>query len=224
MTTDKTQTGKPRSKSWKLRLGGMLLKLITVCMIVASCTLGSQDLLQLARSELETLKRKAIDSFTVVKLAEATNSKPVSQIIKDASVLYKIPPLVILAMVHQESGEELRPDRVRYEPRLQKRFKCSQFETEIECKFRASSFGLMQIIYGFHKQFCGLESYSDLLDPQKNIYCGTKLLRSCLDKRSGSVSQKFRACLSEYNGDDSGEYANQVLSRLALLEVEKQFS
>lgn len=140
--------------------------------------------------------------------------------IEQSSTKYKIPALLLRALVVQESGQGLRSDRVRYEPKLQSRFKRLPYQTDMEYQALASSWGYAQIIYGIHRQTCALESYADLLDPATNLDCAGKILSNCLlRRRVGSKSERFVACLKEYNGGDS--YPGEVLDHLANLVLEQ---
>jgi soluble lytic murein transglycosylase-like protein len=148
--------------------------------------------------------------------------KPLSQMINEAAKNHKLPSILIAALIEQESGAKLRTDRVRYEEHLQSRFKCKPHETNAECRAYASSWGLGQVVYGIWKDFCKLESYSDLLDPERNLDCAGAILRSCLNRRTKeSKSDSVRNCLSEYNGDRTGRYAGEVLSRYVAISIEK---
>lgn len=136
-----------------------------------------------------------------------------------------LPPLFLGALIVQESGEQLRPDRIRYEPRLASRFKCSPHETEMECRIYASSIGLTQVIWGLHRERCGLSNWSELTDPETSLQCGATILRECLDRRGKTLKNKgqlLRACLSEYNGDGTGRYAQEVINKLASIIAEQQ--
>lgn len=144
-----------------------------------------------------------------------------TEAIKAAADHYRVPRLLLLAVATQESGAGLRYDRVRYEPKLQSRFKRAAWMNDAEYQALASSWGLGQVVYGLHKDFCGLNSYADLLRPETNLKCSARILSKCLERRAGSAAFRVRACLSEYNGDGTGRYADQVMSRLAELAVEQ---
>ena len=85
---------------------------------------------------------------------------------------------------------------------------------EIEYDMNFCTFGLMQISYLFHKDFCGLSSFSDLFAEDINVDCGLKILADCLEgAQEKRKSERLRHCFVRYNG--SQEYADEVMSRLA---------
>lgn len=159
-----------------------------------------------------------------VKVFVQPAKEPVHRVVERVSREYGLPPLLINALHIQESGRGLRPDRMRFEPKLQSRFKREPWMTDIEHQALATSWGLGQIIYGIWRKTCELESYADLLDPEINVTCSAKILRGCLDRRAKvqPKSERFRQCLSEYNGDQSGGYAASVLNHLTDLIIEQQ--
>ena len=148
--------------------------------------------------------------------------KPLSTLINETATRHKLPSILLASLIMQESGEKLRTDRVRYEEHLQARFKCKPYETEAECRAYASSWGLGQVVYGIWHKFCGLDSYSDLLDPETNLNCAASILRECLDRRKESSNfDKVRGCLSEYNGDRTGRYSREVLDRYVKISLDR---
>lgn len=138
-------------------------------------------------------------------------------IIAEESRKYKgVKPIVIKAIIEQESN--YNPHRKRYEEKWERDYgpsiKRKRHENLEEWKENFHSFGLMQIGYALHKDFCGLKSHVDLYDPRKNIACGIKLYGSCLE--SGN-SETY--CIKRYNGSGAATeiYKNEVLGRVARL-------
>lgn len=149
--------------------------------------------------------------------------KPLAQIVRDAAKRHGVSPLLLTALITQESGQQLRTDRMRYEAHLHGRFRCERWMNDTECKALSTSWGLTQVVYGFWKDACGLKSYSDLLDPEINVACGASILGKCLT--SNIKMQKiarYKLCLGQYNGDKTGTYAQEVLGHLTELVVEQQ--
>lgn len=166
--------------------------------------------------------RAQYQSVQVVERYLPTPKKTLDEIISQASREHHVPTMLISALIVQESGRGLRADRVRYEPKLQARFKRESWMNDTEYQALSSSWGYTQIIYGIWKDFCGLTSYADLLDPETNISCSAKIIRDCLDRRASSIKNlpdRFKRCLSEYNGDATGAYAQSVLNHLADLTL-----
>ena len=171
------------------------------------------------------LRDHITSSFTRVEYVKEfvqPQPKQLSQLINDAARNHGLPSVLVAALITQESGDSFRTDRVRYEPHLQSRFKCRAYDTDAECRAYASSWGLGQVVYGIWKDFCKLGSYSDLLDPERNLDCSGAILRHCLNKKAKlPKSSAVRACLSEYNGDKTGRYAQEVLNRYVDISIEK---
>lgn len=74
----------------------------------------------------------------------------------------------------------------------------------------AYSYGLMQIVYGFHHEFCKLTKIEDLFITRINLNCGYKILKNCAKTNKTLVDT-----LSCYNGDKTGKYASKVLGVLS---------
>jgi hypothetical protein len=142
--------------------------------------------------------------------------KSIEAMIEEVAADNGIPAAVIRAMAVQESGHLGSTDRVRFEPHLMSRFKPPAHLNDIEKKFYASSFGLLQVIYGFHAKTCGLKSYSDLLVPKKNAVCAIKVLKANLAQTKGTPAQRMREALRRYNGSgpQAEKYADQVMVRI----------
>lgn len=174
----------------------------------------------------ESIRASIAERFREVQIVREylpREQKPLAKIIKDAAQRHGVSSLLLTALVTQESGQQMRPDRMRYEPHLQGRFKCPTWANEAECKAYATSWGLAQVVYGFWKDACGLESYSDLLDPEINLNCGASIMGACLARNTRmSKVERYKLCLGQYNGDKTGNYAREVLEHLTNLVIEKE--
>lgn len=162
-------------------------------------------------------------------------SKDVRELIKDISKAEGISPVITEAMALQESGELSRTDRVNEEPALLKpyrdrdgklrpaRIRPPQGLNQIEKQMWASSHGLMQIIYGFHKERCGLKSFTELYDPETNIRCAIKILKENLKTYDNvrNPRQKLQLALRDYNGSgpDADAYAASVIANIDRLRA-----
>lgn len=111
-----------------------------------------------------------------------------------------IDPLFLHAMIQTESS--YNEDAERFEPHV----KAKYFPTKPD--YYSTSSGLMQVVYGFHKDRCGLTSFKDLQDSRVNIECGITYFLYCHERY-----ETLHDALSCYNGDWSGEYAERVLSK-----------
>ena len=68
--------------------------------------------------------------------------------------------------------------------------------TSIEYDLLFSSIGLMQIGYGLHKEECDIKTFTDLFYAEKNIECGSKIIRTCLDKNQDMrPAARVRTCI-----------------------------
>ena len=166
--------------------------------------------------------------FSVTKIIQVpieaepvTISKAISKAAKDS----ELPKMLILAMSITESGEELRTDRVRFEPEIYKRLPRQPWQTEEEARLQASSIGLMQVIIGLHKNKpeCG-NNVGELFQIEKNLACGCAVIKECLRYNAKTTDrwERFKKSLVCYNG--SSVYADQVISKIAKLTIEGSLS
>lgn len=148
------------------------------------------------------------------------------KLIESISAEFGINPIVTKAMAIQESGEWTKTDRVRFEPGLHGKFKTPSGLNEIERQFYASSFGILQVIWGWHGvDPCGLSSYSQLLEPATNIRCGLTVLTKNLKGTKGTPGQRLKVALRKYNGSgqDAIDYSNKVMARITELSLGQVF-
>jgi len=199
-----------------------LLALLLLLLAAWLGYLGSQTVITQTKNYYQRALDYVISQVTHIEVVREyveirSETLPLDQLVERAAKKHGVPALLMRALIVQESGRGLRTDRVRYEPHLQKRFKRESWQTDMEFQGLSSSWGLGQIIYGFWKDFCKLDSYADLLDPARNLDCSASIIRDCLNRRK-AVSNKvmrFRQCLKEYNGGE--EYAGQVEAHLVEL-------
>lgn len=206
----------------------LLCKILATVAAVYGVGAGSLSLYSAAAEQVLKAREYVSEKFTRERIVERhveIGRRPVGDLVNEVADEHGLPPLFLAALIVQESGEKLRPDRIRYEPHLAKRFKCGAHETEMECRIYASSIGLTQVIWGLHRERCGLNNWSELTDPETSLQCGATILRECLDRRGKNTQEKgtlLRACLNEYNGDASGKYAQNVINKLASIIAEQQ--
>lgn len=206
------------------------LKLSALCALFLTCSVFSGRAIDASArivsdtwSELrDTIVRK-FERVHVVERVVHPEEKSLASLIHESAKTHKLPPMLLASLIVQESGHKLRTDRLRYEEHLVNRFKCEGCN-DTERRILATSIGAAQIIPGFWQKFCSLESWSELLDPETNLNCAGKILRSCLDRRVAKEGRPkaLRSCLSEYNGDQTGRYAAQVLGRYIDLVTDQQ--
>lgn len=138
-------------------------------------------------------------------------------IVKEASAI-KANPAIIKAIIEQESRYQHNVFKYesKWESRYGKNIPKKNGENLRTWRMNFSSIGLMQIGYALHKDFCDLNSYTDLLNPKINIKCGVKLFGQCLE--SGLSENQ---CIKRHNGSGpmAEAYKNQVLNRVARIKV-----
>lgn len=144
----------------------------------------------------------------------------IASLIIDASKATGITPMLLAAVIHQESRGN--PYAVRYEPAFFKKYLetktrktleghvpsvCS-FETEV--RMRSTSFGLMQIMgqvareRGFKAEFL-----TELIDPATNLKWGSEFLQTLLLKHGDTEKALLR-----WNGGGNKDYGKEVLEHL----------
>lgn len=133
------------------------------------------------------------------------NKKPYEKIIKDNAKKYNLKSEIVAQVILQESGGN--PYAFRYEPAFFDKYLENklpytlggEFNAEIsinsEIRFRAFSFGLMQIM-GQTAREMGFQGYlPELYEAEKNIDLGCKILRRNLDE----FNNDYKLALSAYN-------------------------
>ena len=147
--------------------------------------------------------------------------KSIEKIIYDISKIYNVDPIIIKAIIEQES--QYNPVAVKYEESWERKYshliKRKPNDTIETWKMNFKSFGLMQVSYVLHKDFCDLDYYSDLFDPNINILCGTKILAKCLEDNDKLT------CIKKYNGagPSAEKYKKEVLTRISRIIKNKEF-
>lgn len=136
---------------------------------------------------------------------EPKKSPGVRDYVAEISRAHGVDPKLVESVIEQESN--WRSDAMRFEPGVARDFN-SRGVRDDEVTALATSFGLMQVLYGFHRERCGLKSATELFDPRTNIRCGIAVLKACFAK-----SNDVRRALVCYNGAET--YADEVLKRLA---------
>lgn len=215
----------------KTKLKKRFKKSILAAKILALCALGyglerggtlAMQQAQAGLSAARAIIAERLGETKIVREYLPKEQKPLSQVVKEAAKRHGISSLLLTALITQESGQNLRPDRMRYEAHLQGRFKCEKWMNDTECRAMATSWGLGQVIPGFWARHCGLESYSDLLDPEINLNCSASILADCLERRAkvADKMERYRQCLTEYNGSD--KYPGEVFKHLTRIIVEQQ--
>jgi len=135
---------------------------------------------------------------------------------RETKKYHGVKSIVIKAIVEQES--HYNPQRIRYEQKWEKNYghkiKRVPGQTLEDWRMNFYSYGLMQISYVLHKDFCELKSYIDLYDPEKNLQCGIKLYSACIEAGNSDTY-----CIKKHNGSGPSTeiYKNEVMGRIARL-------
>ncbi len=134
--------------------------------------------------------------FLMVGRISAENKKPKAPSLSD----------IMIALIKVESSGN--PRAQRFEPHLVKRYGWP--------KSWGYSYGLTQVVYGFHHKRCGLKSPTELYDAKINIKCGARIFKDCQQK-----TDSLADALGCYNGDRSGRYARKVMAHLDRISFSK---
>lgn len=207
------------SIKYKLAIFAVKIGLVvgTACIISQGASI-SADYLSTKFNLFRNYIGKQFVTTEIVKEYVTKESRSTKELILSLSKEFKVSPILTLAIAHQESGSELRADRLRFEPKVYDKFK-SRY-TEETGRIMASSIGLLQVIPAYHFKTCNLTSYSELFDRETNIRCGLKVLTECLKLASkGSKVSQYTQALTCYNG--SSIYADEIFSRLGQLALEE---
>lgn len=160
-----------------------------------------------------------VKTYVAPKIEKASATQPpgyheYDHIISREAKKIQIDPAIIKAIIEQESHYKF--DVFAYVPQWERQYSKhvpkKPWENVENWRMNFSSIGLMQIGYVLHKDFCGLNSYADLLNPEINISCGVKLFDRCL-----SSGKSKTQCIKQHNGSGPAaeNYKNQVLGRIS---------
>jgi hypothetical protein len=222
-----------KKRGWKLRAAWAMSKyavIVGVVIIAATgITRASETVADKAWQGYEAAYDAAIEKLTRVEVVHqivSPEDMPVGDIIERVAAEEGIPAIILKSIAIQESGKYYRTDRIRFEPHLMSRVKPPAHLNDIEKQLYASSIGLMQIIYGFHKERCGFNSVTDAFDPYTSVRCACAILKANLaaaPKEMRSPGARLRYAIKRYNGDGerAEAYTEQVMARLADLLLEK---
>ena len=114
---------------------------------------------------------------------------------------YEIHASVVFAVMEAETGGTFDPE-----------LKGDMYDGQYR------SFGLMQVMASEHTDRCLRLNAYNLLDPRQNIRVGVDFLAELIAYYDGD----YRAALSFYNSDSTGQYAEMVLSRAEVLAESAQ--
>lgn len=157
----------------------------------------------------------------VVREVVPPSQLEVDEIIEEVSRKHGLNPIILRALVRQESGDRL--DRMRYEDKIYRNAKFPPYLNDGEKRVWASSIGPGQVIYVLWRGFCGWDSLSAAFDPWQSLDCSARILkRNLSDKEVQKLTTpaaRLREALRRYNGSgaDAEAYADTVMSGVASL-------
>lgn len=139
-----------------------------------------------------------------------------SELIDEIPPRYGIPPIVVRAIIHQESNG--KKNAIRFEQSQMGRAAKITSDPQQQ-RMLASSHGPMQILGWWSKEY--QIDWSDLYDLRTNVEVGCAILKRGLDRHKGKGKyEQLRRALAEYNGSDV--YAQQVLGRIGQELIEER--
>jgi soluble lytic murein transglycosylase-like protein len=126
---------------------------------------------------------------------------------------YGISTELVCAVIEQESG--WCQWAYRYEPKFYDHYILPLQVSEQVGRFRATSWGLMQLMGQTAREFGFLGQFMcELCDPDVGLDYGCKKLKQCLDDAGGDEAK----ALLKWNGGSNLDYPHQVLARKAKYE------
>lgn len=167
----------------------------------------------------DVAKRIIPEPVVVEKRIEVPlEQKPLERIIREASNRYRIPEMIIRAIITVESAGD--PAAIRHEPHHLQRITWER--NPDKRRAWASSIGLMQPMAWWVKKLLPSEDYSVLYDPEINVHIGTRILSDCVARnKTDSKRATWRRALICYNGSEA--YPPKVFAALAEEVIEEGF-
>jgi hypothetical protein len=158
--------------------------------------------------EMNPPVREVVEEFGVRQYSK----EELQEIAHSIAVDEGVPTPVMTALIEAESAWEQLAFRM--EPHLRGKVKHGDAG--------ACSYGLTQVVYGFHAEACGLSNPVELYDPEIAVRCASKVLRECWSRAQGGSKERLRQSLRCYNG--SGEKAEAYSKRVLAAVEEKLFA
>lgn len=177
-----------------------LLLFFAVAVAVASLYVASDADDQMEPKDVSAFYVPAPKTYTWVRYP-IPMSDDLQKYTEDVCREYEFPASVVFAVMEAETGGTFDPE-----------LKGDMYEGQYR------SFGLMQVMASEHTDRCVRLNAYNLLDAKQNIRVGVDFLAELIAYYDGD----YRAALSFYNCDSSGEYAELVLSRAGVLSESAQ--
>lgn len=223
MDTKEKQTGK-RKRGVGYFVGKCLLGAAVIIVVATTISDGARvcwDYLYGQYAEAAQAVRERLTTEVVVREVVPPSQLEVDQIIEEVSRKHGLNPIILRAIVRQESGD--RMDRMRYEEKIYKSAKFPPYLNDGEKRVWASSIGPGQVIYVLWRNFCGWESLASAFDTYQSLDCSARILKRNLGnpnvQKLTSPASRLREALRMYNGtgEDAERYADTVMGGVAAL-------
>lgn len=131
---------------------------------------------------------------------------------------------LVIGEVESGSGDQILTNHERFEPSLYNVFRAQWTPgmNETERRRFATSYGIFQIIYGWHKKTCGLSRPEELLDPKTNLRCAIRIWGRAWEESAREHRDPqgiFWASFYRYNGSGAfaRHYADVAMKRYQTL-------
>lgn len=219
------QDKKVDARRYMQRVYRAALKAFLIAVVFSSLAIwGSHFVVEAWASVLmkvEEVRTSLVNKFTRVEVRRELvkpESVPLPQLTGVISRKYRLPKVVLQAIVDQESagGNYL----YRFESEKYTQMKQRPNLPDSEARMLASSHGLAHVM-GFNSEpRCGVH-WSKLYDPYVGLDCGAKILRENVDKHREvkDTSRRIWLALRDYNGSGKAaeQYADTVMARIGQL-------
>lgn len=129
---------------------------------------------------------------------DIVREETLSEIIEQERQRYSLPVGAIEAVIMQESGYDEYAKNPEENLCRKKKWP----------KSSCASYGLMGVVYGWHKENCGLSNHKQLYNWKTNVRCGAKVLAQKFAQAKSHLPTAF----SFYNGDKTGKYSRSAMS------------
>lgn len=163
-------------------------KLILIFVLLPGC---AHEKVSDHREERKDLPRHAT--------AQAKEAEPLfSEVVEEAAIENGLPASLLFGLFWHES--RFKEDAERSEPHLCRKHRWRN----PDCR----SYGIGQVILGYHRKTCSIGTARDLRDFHKAVPCAARILGGYLKVEKGNL----KAALKRFNGPLGKNYAEKVIA------------
>lgn len=178
--------------------------------------------------KLTTYYKEVLEKITYIKVVKEyvkISERDLTDIIADVSKEFNLNPVILKAVVAQESSGQFL---YRFEPRVfDSRKNADRYTTEDERRMLASSHGLTQVMGYNAEARCNIH-WSKLYDEYNSLRCAAIIIRENLNnvKHVSNSSEKLRLALKAYNGsgDMAEAYSQKIMAKIGELLLKDSVS